>query len=199
MVGWHHQLNGYEFEQTPGDSEGPGSLKRVKHDSKWTTAMYSCVWCFVTSWTIARQVSLFMEFPGQEYWSGLPCPPPGDPPDPWIESASLHLLPWQANRLPPGHLGSPSVLFFFFFFLFFFFICSEFCHTLKWNGLGFTCLPHPDPPSHLPLYPLPPGLPRAPGPSASHASNLGWWSVSPLIVYMFRCCSLDTSHPRLLP
>ena len=26
MVGWHHQLNGHEFEQTPGDSEGPGSL-----------------------------------------------------------------------------------------------------------------------------------------------------------------------------
>ena len=33
----------------------------------------------------------------------------------------------------------------------------------------------------------------------SHASNLGWWSVSPLIIYMFRCCSLETSHPRLLP
>ena len=26
MVGWHHRLNGYEFEQTSGDSEGPGSL-----------------------------------------------------------------------------------------------------------------------------------------------------------------------------
>ena len=26
MVRWHHQLNGYEFEQTPGDSEGQGSL-----------------------------------------------------------------------------------------------------------------------------------------------------------------------------
>ena len=26
MVGWHHQLNGYEFEETPGDSEGQGSL-----------------------------------------------------------------------------------------------------------------------------------------------------------------------------
>jgi len=25
MVGWHHQLNGHEFEQTPGDSEGPRS------------------------------------------------------------------------------------------------------------------------------------------------------------------------------
>ena len=26
MVGWHHQLNGREFEQTPGDSEGQGIL-----------------------------------------------------------------------------------------------------------------------------------------------------------------------------
>jgi len=26
MVGWHHQLNGHEFEQTPGDSEGQRSL-----------------------------------------------------------------------------------------------------------------------------------------------------------------------------
>ena len=26
MVGWHHQLNGYDFEQAPGDSEGQGSL-----------------------------------------------------------------------------------------------------------------------------------------------------------------------------
>ena len=26
MVGWHHQLNGHEFQQTPGDSEGQESL-----------------------------------------------------------------------------------------------------------------------------------------------------------------------------
>ena len=26
MVGWHHRLNGHEFEQTPGDGEGQGSL-----------------------------------------------------------------------------------------------------------------------------------------------------------------------------
>ena len=26
MLGWHHQLNGHEFEQTPGDGEGQGSL-----------------------------------------------------------------------------------------------------------------------------------------------------------------------------
>ena len=51
-------------------------------------------------------------------------------------------------------------------FFFFFFICSGFCHTLKWNSHGFTCVPHPDPPSHLPLDPLPLGFPSAPGPSA---------------------------------
>ena len=33
------------------------------------------------------------------------------------------------------------------FFFIFFFIYSEFCHTLKWNSHGFTCVPHPDPPS----------------------------------------------------
>ena len=48
---------------------------------------------------------------------------------------------------------------------FFFFICSEFCHTLKWNSHGFTCVPHPDPPTHHPLHLLPLGLPSAPGPS----------------------------------
>ena len=26
MVGWHHQLNGHDFEQTPGDGDGKGSL-----------------------------------------------------------------------------------------------------------------------------------------------------------------------------
>ena len=61
---------------------------------------------------------------------------------------------------------------FFCFFYFIFFIswrlitlqyCSGFCHTLKWISHGFTCVPHPDPPSHLPLHPIPLGLPSAPG------------------------------------
>ena len=49
---------------------------------------------------------------------------------------------------------------------FFFFYCSGFRHTLKWNNHGFTRVPHPDPLSHLPLHPIPLGLPSAPGPSA---------------------------------
>jgi len=37
MVGWHHWLNGHEFEQSPGDGEGQGSLglQRVRHE--WAT------------------------------------------------------------------------------------------------------------------------------------------------------------------
>ena len=37
--------------------------------------------------------------------------------------------------------------------------CSGFCHTLTWISHGFTCVPHPDPPSHLPPHPIPLGLP----------------------------------------
>ena len=43
--------------------------------------------------------------------------------------------------------------------------CGGFCHTLTWISHGFTCVPHPDPPSHLPLHPVLLGLPSAPGPS----------------------------------
>ena len=31
MVGWHHRLSGHEFEQTPGDGEGRGSLEATVH------------------------------------------------------------------------------------------------------------------------------------------------------------------------
>ena len=42
-----------------------------------------------TLWAVAHQASLFMGFSRQDYWSGLPCPPPGDLPDPGTEPASL--------------------------------------------------------------------------------------------------------------
>ena len=50
---------------------------------------FSCVQLFVTPWTVAHQAPLFIGFSRQEYWSGLPCPPPGDRPDPGIGPASL--------------------------------------------------------------------------------------------------------------
>ena len=42
-----------------------------------------------TLWTAACQAPLSIGFSGQEYWSGLPCPPPGDLPDPETETMSL--------------------------------------------------------------------------------------------------------------
>ena len=42
-------------------------------------------------WTVAHQAPLFREFSRQEYWSGLPFPPPGDVPNPGIEAGSSAL------------------------------------------------------------------------------------------------------------
>ena len=44
---------------------------------------------FATIWTIAHYIPLSMGFSRQEYWSGLPCPPPGDLSNPGIEPASF--------------------------------------------------------------------------------------------------------------
>ena len=59
---------------------------------------------FVTLWTIACQAPLSMEFSRQEYWSGLPCPPPGDFSNPGIKPAAPAL---QVDSLPLSHQGSP--------------------------------------------------------------------------------------------
>ena len=64
----------------------------------------SCVWVFATPWAIALQAPLSMGFSRQEYWSGLPCPPPGDLPNPGIEPGSSAL---QANSLPSEQPGKP--------------------------------------------------------------------------------------------
>ena len=55
----------------------------------------SCL-TLATPWTVAQQALLFMGFPRQEYWSGLPFPSPGDPPDPGTELGSPA---WQADPL----------------------------------------------------------------------------------------------------
>ena len=57
----------------------------------------SCVQLFATPWTVAYQGPPSMGFSRQEYWSGLPFPPPGDLPDPGIEPGSPTL---QADALP---------------------------------------------------------------------------------------------------
>ena len=139
----------------------------------------SSVRLFETPWIAAHQASLSIT----NSWSLLKLMS--------VDSGmpSNHLILCGPFLLPPSIFPSirvfsnESVCFHLFFFrgkrlaLFFFsFIftswrlitlqyCSGFCHTLIWISHGFTSIPHPDPPSHLPLHPIPLGLPSAPGPS----------------------------------
>ena len=57
----------------------------------------SYVWLFATAWTIVYQPPLFMGFPRQEHWCGLPFPSPGDLPNPGVKPASL-VSPALAGR-----------------------------------------------------------------------------------------------------
>ena len=69
---------------------------------------------FATPWTAALQAPLTMRFPRQGYWSGLPFPSPGGPPNPGIEPPSLASLAlaggFFTNELPrkPENLRYPS-------------------------------------------------------------------------------------------
>ena len=63
----------------------------------------SCVRLFVTPWTVAHQALPSMEFSRQVYWSGLPCPPPGDLPNPGIEPEFPALRADALSSEPPGN------------------------------------------------------------------------------------------------
>ena len=58
-----------------------------------------------TPWTVAHQAPLPMEFSRQEYWSGLPYPPPGDLLDPGIKLVSPAL---QADSFLSEPLSNPG-------------------------------------------------------------------------------------------
>ena len=65
--------------------------------------------CCLASWTVAHQVPLSMGFSRQEYWSGLPCPSPGDLPDLGIEPRSPASQADSLPSEPPGKSPSCSV------------------------------------------------------------------------------------------
>ena len=67
---------------------------------------FSCVWLFVTPWTVDCQTPLSMGFSRQEYWNGLPCPPPGDIPGPGIEPTSPESSVLQVDSLLLSHWES---------------------------------------------------------------------------------------------
>ena len=66
---------------------------------------FSHVQLFATLGTVAHRASLSTEFSRQEYWSGLPCPPPGDLPNPGIKPSSPTL---EADSLLAEPQGKPN-------------------------------------------------------------------------------------------
>ena len=62
---------------------------------------------FATLWTVPTRLLSPWESPWQEHWSGLPCPPPGDFPDPGIRPRHLtHVSSLQADSLPTKPSGN---------------------------------------------------------------------------------------------
>ena len=66
-----------------------GDGKKLLGEEVCVLSHSSRVPLFATPWTIAHQASLSIGFSRQECWSRLPCPPPGDLPDPGTEPTTL--------------------------------------------------------------------------------------------------------------
>ena len=87
-------------------------------------------------------------------------------------------------------------IYLFYYYYFYFAILYWFCHTSTCIHHRCTRVPNPEPPSQLSPHTIPLGPPSAPAPSILYpTSNLDWWFVSYMILYMFQCHS--PNHPPL--
>ena len=107
--------SGHEFKALPSN---PRAYKATLQNSKEATAFvewlcacilscFSLVWHFAKPRTVACQAPLPMGFSRQEYWSGLPCPSPGDLLNPGIEPKSPVSPALQVNTVPTEPPGKP--------------------------------------------------------------------------------------------
>ena len=82
----------------------------------------------------------------------------------------------------------------------YFTILYWFCRTSTWIHHRYTRVPHPEPSSLFPPHIILLGHLSALAPSIQYnASNLDWWFVSYMILYVFQCHSPKSSHPLPLP
>ena len=164
---------------------------------------FSHVWLCVTPWTIACQPPLVHGILQARILEWVAMPSSRGSSWPRDEThVSLCLLHWQ--------VGLCFFCFLFFFVNLFILIfnwrlitlqyCSGFCHTFTWISQGSTCvLILNPPPASLPIPSLRVIPVHRPWALLSHALNLDWRSVSHMVIYMFQCYSLKSSHPHLLP
>ena len=88
------------FKEAPGSSTNIQLLLLL-------LSQISHVQIFATLWIVAHQAPLSLGFSRQQYWNRLPWPPPGDLPNPGIESWSLMSPALQVDSLLLSHHGSP--------------------------------------------------------------------------------------------
>ena len=120
MLGITHPLNMCIFSKHPslrGRNKGERLMNNKALEQKSfqvlgiSVCLLSCfshVCPFVTLWAVAHQAPLSIGFSRQEYWSGLPCPPPGDIPDLGIDPVSYVSCIGQWILYHQCHLGSPA-------------------------------------------------------------------------------------------
>ena len=96
------------------------SLSGIQHTRRVHGRSFGHVQFCATPWTVARQAPLSVGFSRQEYWSGLPFPPPEDLPKPGIKPVSpvspvspvlqADSLPTESSGKPPTHHQSVQSL-----------------------------------------------------------------------------------------
>ena len=110
------------------------------------------------------------------------------------------IFPWTT-------VASPAILAFHIFFFFkFYFLTLQYCigfaiyQNESTTGIHVFPILSPPPSSLPPPHTIPLGRSSAPAPSIQYpASNLDWWLISYMVLYMFQCHSPKSSHPLPLP
>ena len=94
LEGWYWEVNIQCCGRQDGDPKDAPLLTPRPSEcyltwQKEPACVLSHVWLFMTPWAVAPQTTLSMGFSRQLYWTGLLFPPPGDLPDPGMDSVSL--------------------------------------------------------------------------------------------------------------
>ena len=188
MVGWHQWLHGYEFKQSLGVGDGQGSLACCSpwgHQESDTTEWLNWTesqnlvtdWLCQIRWWIVKGLLLNCE------QLGIP-----------FSEIGRKWKNWGGGKYLDFHF----VVFFFSYYFYSFFFSfifiswrlitsqhfSGFCHTSTWISHGVTCILHSDLPSHLPLHPIPLGLPV----------HQAWALVSCIPPGLVICFTIDNIH-----
>ena len=108
MVGWHHRINGQEFEQAPGDSEWrTWKLSMLHSAAKLLLSHFSHVRLCATPEMTPHQAPPSLGFSRQEHWSGLPFPSPMHESEKWKWSHSVVSDSLRPHGLQPIRLLRP--------------------------------------------------------------------------------------------